>query len=206
MLKYFVLGRSSSPRLFHKGLTCTGGSRLVPRGFSIFSHYARQRGDSFNIIAAVTVVGNGGSQFQVCTHPCTVLNWARIKAGLPGIFCKMKLPRFLLVWQSGFQIVDNSTFFVLFLSGNLTKADDKDQHCLQGLDFKHSLMLLNLGITRVKFWCRPFADAQLQLQHEQEGNPHFIQINWYPKSNQQGNYLHSLSLFNRRQATRNSAN
>lgn len=92
-------------------LTCTGRSGFVPRRFPILSHYARQRGDPFDIIPSITVVGDGGSQFQICTHSCTIFNWSRIKARFPGIFCKTKLPTSLPVWYNCFQIVDNDIVF-----------------------------------------------------------------------------------------------
>lgn len=81
----------------HSRLTCTGRSRFVPGGFPILSHDAGQRGDPLDVVPSVAVVGDGGSQLQVCTHSCAVLNRSRIKARLPGIFCKGELPRSSLV-------------------------------------------------------------------------------------------------------------
>lgn len=68
------MGRSFSTHLFTSGRTCTGWSRFVPGGFSIPSHYARQRGDPLNVIPSIAVVGNRRSQLQVCAHACAVLN------------------------------------------------------------------------------------------------------------------------------------
>lgn len=138
-----MTGRSFSTHLFPSSLTCTGRSRFVPRGFSIPAHYARQRGDPFNVIPSVTVVGNCRSQLQIRTHSCAILNWSRIKAWLPGIFCKRKLPRSLLVWYSYSKILVNGMFFSFSHLGISLKH--KDQYHLQSLDCEHSLMLLSLG-------------------------------------------------------------
>lgn len=184
---YLAIGRSFSTHLFLLGLTCTGRSRFVPRRFSIPSHYARQRGDPLNVIPSVAVVGNCRSQLQIRTHSCAILNWSRVEAWLPGIFCKRELPRFLPVWYGYSKILVNSMFFGLSHPGISLKHIIKTSTICR-VSFLSILSCCWIwGIIWVRFWSRPFSDAQLQHKHtgRRKASVH-TRIYWHPKPNRRG--------------------
>lgn len=80
-------------------LTCTCWPWFVPHRFPISSHDACQSRHPFNHVATVTVVGHSWSQLQLSPGPGTILNQARIKAGLSGVFCKRKRTEFNCLLQ-----------------------------------------------------------------------------------------------------------
>lgn len=85
-------GADPSPLPFPTGFTCAGGTSLVPGGFSIPSHDAGEGGAPLDVVAPVAVEGDGGAQLQVRAHPGAVLDGARVKAGLPGVLCRERIP------------------------------------------------------------------------------------------------------------------
>lgn len=135
-----ALGRSF-PLPFPRGFTCTGGARLVPGGFSIPSHDAGEGGAPLDVVAPVTVEGDGGAQFQVCAHSGAVLDGAGVKAGLPGVLCR-EGNNSMGFYSSGTVFISEMggffRIFFFFSSGNLGDFH-KDRCHLQGLDFGFGL-------------------------------------------------------------------
>lgn len=67
--------------------TNADGFGFVPARLAVYPHDASEGWISFQRVAAVTVVGDSGSQLEVGAHPRAVAHQTRLEAGLPGVLC-----------------------------------------------------------------------------------------------------------------------
>lgn len=68
--------------------TNADGFGFVPAWLAVYPHDASEGWVSLKRVAAVTVVGDSGSQLEVGAHSCAIAHQTRLEARLPGVLCR----------------------------------------------------------------------------------------------------------------------